>query len=98
MQRITILGATGSIGVTTLDVVARHPDRYRVYALTAHSRVDELAEQCRALPPARRGRRIGQAAARAWRVLIARTGVDTEVAYGEAGLVRGRQRIRMSTR
>ena len=46
MQSITILGATGSIGVSTLDVIARHPDRYRVFALTAHSRVEDLAEQC----------------------------------------------------
>ena len=47
MQRITILGATGSIGVSTLDVLARHPERYSVYALSAHSRVDELAAQWR---------------------------------------------------
>ena len=46
MQNITILGATGSIGVSTLDVLARHPDRYRVYALTAHNRIEELAGQC----------------------------------------------------
>jgi len=39
-QSITILGSTGSIGVSTLDVIARHPDRYSVYALTAHSKVD----------------------------------------------------------
>ena len=43
---ITILGSTGSIGLNTLDVVARHPQRFRVVALTAHSRVDELAQQC----------------------------------------------------
>ena len=35
MQQITVLGATGSIGASTLDVIARHPDKYRVYALTA---------------------------------------------------------------
>ena len=46
MQSITVLGATGSIGVSTLDVIARHPDRYRVHALTANARVDELAAQC----------------------------------------------------
>ena len=33
---VTVLGATGSIGVSTLDVIARHPERYRVYALTGH--------------------------------------------------------------
>jgi len=51
MQRITILGATGSIGVSTLDVMARHPDRYSVYALTAHSSVEALAAQCERFRP-----------------------------------------------
>ena len=46
LQNVTILGATGTIGLNTLDVIARHPDRYRIFALTAHSRVDELAELC----------------------------------------------------
>lgn len=45
-QKLTILGATGSIGVSTLDVVARHPDRFEVVALTGNSRVDVLFEQC----------------------------------------------------
>jgi len=48
---ITILGATGSIGVSTLDVVARHPDRFRVVALTAHTDVDTLAGQCERFRP-----------------------------------------------
>ncbi|MET3513262.1 1-deoxy-D-xylulose-5-phosphate reductoisomerase [Pseudacidovorax sp. 1753] len=43
---MTILGATGSVGTSTLDVIARHPDRYEVFALTAATRVDELAAQC----------------------------------------------------
>ncbi|GAA5182790.1 1-deoxy-D-xylulose-5-phosphate reductoisomerase [Niveibacterium umoris] len=43
-QVLTILGATGSIGTSTLDVVARHPDRYRIHALTGFSRMDRLAE------------------------------------------------------
>ncbi|MFZ6776194.1 1-deoxy-D-xylulose-5-phosphate reductoisomerase [Undibacterium sp. Ji83W] len=45
-QQLCILGSTGSIGVSTLDVVARHPDRYGVFALTAHTQVAKLAEQC----------------------------------------------------
>ena len=49
---LTVLGATGSIGVSTLDVVARHPDRYGVFALTAHRQVDKLFEQCRVHRPA----------------------------------------------
>lgn len=48
---ITILGATGSIGVSTLDVLARHPERFHVYALTAHSNVDKLFEQCQQFQP-----------------------------------------------
>lgn len=46
MKGICILGATGSIGVSTLDVVARHPDKYRVVALTANGNIDALFEQC----------------------------------------------------
>ncbi|HMN46229.1 MAG TPA: 1-deoxy-D-xylulose-5-phosphate reductoisomerase [Povalibacter sp.] len=44
--RVAVLGSTGSIGVSTLDVVARHPDRYSVVALTAHSNSVRLREQC----------------------------------------------------
>lgn len=46
MKGICILGATGSIGVSTLDVVARHPDRYKVVALTANGNIDALYQQC----------------------------------------------------
>ena len=45
-QRVCILGSTGSVGVNTLDVIARHPDRFEVFALTSHSRIDELFDQC----------------------------------------------------
>jgi 1-deoxy-D-xylulose-5-phosphate reductoisomerase len=48
---ITILGATGSIGMSTLDVVARHPERFRVIALTAHTDVETLAGQCERFRP-----------------------------------------------
>lgn len=44
-QRVAVLGATGSIGESTLDVIARHPDRLAVYALSAHSRMERLAQQ-----------------------------------------------------
>ncbi|ANN71928.1 1-deoxy-D-xylulose-5-phosphate reductoisomerase [Bordetella bronchialis] len=47
-QRIAVLGSTGSIGESTLDVIARHPDRLGVHALSAHSRMEKLAEQARA--------------------------------------------------
>ncbi len=51
MKKITILGSTGSIGVSTLDVIERHPDRFEVFALSAHSRVEELAQQCKKFQP-----------------------------------------------
>ena len=46
VQNLTILGSTGSIGVSTLDVIRRHPQRYRVVALCAHNQIDRLFEQC----------------------------------------------------
>jgi 1-deoxy-D-xylulose-5-phosphate reductoisomerase len=85
MQRITVLGATGSIGVSTLDVVARHPERYSVYALSAHSRVDELAAQCVQFQPARAV--VGTAAAAdRLAALLRAAGVKTEVEWGEQAL------------
>ena len=50
-QLITILGSTGSIGVNTLDVIARNPDRYKVFALTANRNVDLLQQQCETFKP-----------------------------------------------
>lgn len=52
MQSICILGATGSIGKSTLDVIARHPDRYQAFALTAHTRINELEKLCNQFQPA----------------------------------------------
>ncbi|MBE9533049.1 MAG: 1-deoxy-D-xylulose-5-phosphate reductoisomerase [Proteobacteria bacterium] len=51
MQAVTILGSTGSIGVSTLNVLAQHPDKYSVYALTANRSVDVLFEQCQQFEP-----------------------------------------------
>jgi 1-deoxy-D-xylulose-5-phosphate reductoisomerase len=85
MQQITILGATGSIGVSTLDVLARHPERYSVFALTAHSKVEQLAAQCEQFRPARAV--VGTAAAAGQLSLLLRArGVRTEVDYGPAAL------------
>ncbi|WP_042885952.1 1-deoxy-D-xylulose-5-phosphate reductoisomerase [Cupriavidus necator] len=85
MQRITILGATGSIGESTLDVIRRHPDRYTVHALTAHRQVRKLADQCIAFRPARAV--VGTAeAATELQALLREAGVGTEVSYGEAEL------------
>jgi hypothetical protein len=46
LQRITILGSTGSIGVNTLDVISRHPNRFEVFALTGATQVDLMLQQC----------------------------------------------------
>ncbi len=51
VQRLTVLGATGSIGVSTLDVVARHPQRFEVVALTGYRQLAVLADQCRRFKP-----------------------------------------------
>ena len=50
-QKITVLGSTGSIGKNTLDVVARHPDRYEVFALSAATQVDLMLQQCAQFKP-----------------------------------------------
>lgn len=51
MQSVCILGATGSIGQSTLDVLARHPDRYRLHSVSAHTQVEKMAEICRLYRP-----------------------------------------------
>lgn len=51
-SRVVVLGATGSIGVNTLDVIARHPGRFEVFALTASTRVELMAAQCAQFKPA----------------------------------------------
>jgi 1-deoxy-D-xylulose-5-phosphate reductoisomerase len=50
-QNLCILGATGSIGLNTLDVAARHPQRFRIFALSANERIDELAQLCQRHEP-----------------------------------------------
>jgi 1-deoxy-D-xylulose-5-phosphate reductoisomerase len=85
-MKLTILGATGSIGVSTLDVVARHPDRFEVVALSGHSQVDILAAQCRQFRPAVAV--VGSATAAQQLVgLLKGAGLHTEVLYGAEALV-----------
>lgn len=50
-QRVAVLGSTGSIGTNTLDVIARHPDRFDVVALTAATQVDAMLAQCERFRP-----------------------------------------------
>lgn len=86
MQRITILGATGSIGQSTLDVVARHPDRYEVFALTAQQRVEPLAELCLRHRP--RYAVVGsEADGRSLRDRLGAARLPTEVLCGSEALV-----------
>lgn len=82
---ITILGATGSIGVSTIDVVQRHPDRFEVVALTANSNVDTLFEQISAIQPAFAVMRDSNAA-RELRDRVKQEGWKTEILEGEDGL------------
>lgn len=51
LQRVTVLGSTGSVGKNTLDVLARYPERYEVFALTANTQVDEMLAQCMRFKP-----------------------------------------------
>ncbi len=84
-QRIAILGSTGSIGVSTLDVLARHPERFEVVGLSAFQRVDELLAQCEAVRP-----RIAvvpdEARAARLREGLAARGLRTEVQVGAQAL------------
>ena len=51
IRQITILGSTGSIGESTLDVIARHPDRFQAFALTANKNVEKMLSQCQRFQP-----------------------------------------------
>lgn len=84
-QRVCVLGSTGSIGTNTLDVIARHPDRYEVFALTAFSRVDALLQQCLTWKP-RFAVLPSEAQAAALRTALREQGVRTEVLVGDGAL------------
>jgi 1-deoxy-D-xylulose-5-phosphate reductoisomerase len=85
-RMVSVLGSTGSIGVNTLDVIARHPDRFRVYALAANSSVDTLLEQCLAFEP-RYAVMMVEAAAESLRQQLPASSA-TEVLHGEDALSR----------
>jgi 1-deoxy-D-xylulose-5-phosphate reductoisomerase len=85
IKHITVLGATGSIGVSTLDVLARHPQRYRVVALTANRQVERLLEQCLAHQP-RYAVMVDTAAADRLAAGLREAGSETEVLSGVEGL------------
>jgi len=85
-ERVTILGSTGSIGVSTLDVIARDPERFEVHALTAQANVEKLAEQCLEHRPAV-AVMVDPEAGAALRDLLQRAGVATQVRVGVDALV-----------
>jgi 1-deoxy-D-xylulose-5-phosphate reductoisomerase len=85
VQHITVLGATGSIGLSTLDVIARHPDRYQVFALTGFSRVAELEALCVIHKP-RYAVVPDAVVAQQLQVNLRATGLPTEVLYGAQSL------------
>ncbi len=84
-QRVAILGSTGSVGVSTLDVIARHPDRFEVFGLSSHQRVAELVEQCVRFRP-RVAALPDQARAQEARRLLSERGCRTEVLEGARAL------------
>jgi len=84
-QRLCILGATGSIGTNTLDVAARHPERFEVWALSGASRVDELLAQCAQHQP-KFAVMPSEAVAAQLRDKVRAAGLRTEVLSGEQAL------------
>jgi 1-deoxy-D-xylulose-5-phosphate reductoisomerase len=86
VQNVAVLGATGSIGRSTLDVIARHPDRFRVFALTAHTQAAELLELAVRHRP-RFAVLADDAQARDLRARLAATGREVEVLAGPDALV-----------
>ena len=85
MQNLTILGSTGSIGTSTLDVVARHPDKFRIIALTANCQTDLLFRQCQQFKP-RYAVMLDENAATQLRARLREAGLAVEVLSGAAAL------------
>ena len=85
-QVLTILGSTGSIGESTLDVVSRHPEKFRVFALAGHRQVDKLAAQCKQFRPEYAV--VGDADhAAELEKKLKQEGIDTQVLYGSQALI-----------
>ena len=85
-QVLTILGSTGSIGESTLDVVSRHPEKFRVFALAGHKQVDKLAAQCKQFRPEYAV--VGDADhAAELEKKLKQEGISTQVLYGSQALI-----------
>ena len=85
-QVLTILGSTGSIGESTLDVVSRHPEKFRVFALAGHKQVEKLAVQCQTFRPEYAVVADAEHAARL-EALLKHDGTATQVLHGAQALV-----------
>ena len=85
-QVLTILGSTGSIGVSTLDVVARHPEKFRIFALAGHTQVAKLAAQCVQFQP-QYAVVTDEGHAEALAKMLAASACRTEVLYGAQALI-----------
>lgn len=85
-QVLTILGSTGSIGESTLDVVSRHPEKFRMFALAGHRQVDKLAAQCKQFRPEYAV--VGDAGhAAELEKKLKQEGISTQVLYGSQALI-----------
>ena len=85
-QVLTILGSTGSIGESTLDVISRHPEKFRVFALAGHRQVDKLAAQCKQFRPEYAV--VGDADhAAELEKKLKQEGISTQVLYGSQALI-----------
>jgi 1-deoxy-D-xylulose-5-phosphate reductoisomerase len=82
---VTVLGATGSIGSSTLDVISQHPQRYQVYALTAFSQVDKMFELCQRFAP-KYAVMGSQEAADQLLARLQAAGLDVQVSFGVEAL------------
>ena len=85
-QVLTILGSTGSIGESTLDVVSRHPEKFRVFSLAGHRQVDKLAAQCKQFRPEYAVVSDAGHAAELEKKLK-QEGINTQVLYGAQALI-----------
>ncbi len=85
IRHLTILGSTGSIGVSTLDVVTRHPDRFQIIALTANHSIEKMLEQCRLFRP-RYAVMLDKTSGEKLQIAIREAGIATEVMWGVESL------------
>ncbi len=85
MQSVTVLGSTGSIGISTLDVLSQHPDKYKVFALTASNSVEKMYEQCIKFAP-NIAVMLNEDAAQQLAIRLRKIGSETQVLSGENSL------------